>query len=129
MTRNSIVKQMMGLETLFLQILGKIPTYMRAPFLEVDRLVLSTMAELGYHVIGASIDTKDYENDRADLIHLSLEKFRSGIDAGGSIVLSHDIHYQTVEFLTQAILDDVRRRGLVGTLDITPSFLLQPLLN
>ena len=116
MDHNSLVNQMTTMEAIFRQILGnnKTPTYMRAPYLAVDGLVLSTMAELGYHVIGVSVDTKDYEHDRADLVHLSLERFRNEMDAGGSIILAHDIHYHTVEVLVQALLDEIRGRGLTS---------------
>lgn len=104
---------MTQLEAAFRQIIGRAPTYMRAPFLAINGLVLSTMGELGYHVIGASTDTKDYENDHPDLIHRSIEKFRNELSAGGTIVLAHDVHQQTVETLVQAMLDEVRARGLI----------------
>jgi peptidoglycan/xylan/chitin deacetylase (PgdA/CDA1 family) len=40
---------------------------MRPPFLRHTPVVLGAMADLGYHVIGASVDTKDYENDVSGL--------------------------------------------------------------
>ena len=109
----SLVSQMTTLESILRRVIGKFPTYMRPPFLAVDGLVLSTMAELGYHVIGASTDTKDYENDAPDLIHRSIERFRGEFGAGGSVVLAHDVHYHTVNVLVPAMLREVRDRGLI----------------
>lgn len=103
---------MTKLEDAFIQIIGAFPTYMRPPYLAVNSAVLTALGDLGYHVIGASIDTKDYANDDPNLISNSFEKFRNELDAGGSIVLSHDVHQQTVATLTQAMLDEIRARGL-----------------
>ena len=112
MNHDAIITEMSQLESAFMQVMGAYPTYMRPPFLAVDGLVLSTMGELGYHVIGASTDTKDYENNHPDQIHRSIERFRDGMNAGGTIVLAHEIHQQTVDTLLQVMLDDVRGRGL-----------------
>ncbi|OJJ44113.1 hypothetical protein ASPZODRAFT_2113219 [Penicilliopsis zonata CBS 506.65] len=108
----TIVAQMTQLETAFRDILGFFPTYMRAPYLMVNGLVLSIMAEMGYHVIGASIDTKDYENDNPGLIWRSFEKFKSELNAGGNIVLAHDVHEQTVRTLVQNMLSEIYGRGM-----------------
>lgn len=103
---------MRELEDAFEEVVGAVPRYMRPPFLAVDGKVLSAMANLGYHVIGASIDTKDYENNSPDLIFRSFEKFRAELNAGGTIVLSHDVHEQTVYSLTRMMLEEIFARGL-----------------
>ena len=105
---------MTQLEDALKQIVGIAPRYMRAPYFAVNDLVLGAMADLGYHVIDASIDTKDYENDDPALIGNSVKMFKAGLDAGGSIVLSHDVHEQTVHTLVQAMLDEIKARGLTG---------------
>lgn len=87
---------------------------MRPPFLRHTPVVLGAMADLGYHVIGASVDTKDYENDNPDTNWVSFEKFKREVDAGGTIVLAHDAHQYTVEILVDNMLADVERRGLSG---------------
>ena len=104
------------LEDEFLQILGYFPFYMRLPYLVSNDAVLAAMMELGYHVIGVSLDTKDYENDDPSLIWKSFEKFRVELDVGGSIVLSHDTHLNTVEILVENMLQEIRSRGLKGML-------------
>ncbi|PYI03389.1 glycoside hydrolase/deacetylase [Aspergillus sclerotiicarbonarius CBS 121057] len=111
----SIVNEMGSLEYLFRNIIGVVPTYMRPPFLAVDGRVLAVMAELGYRVIGASVDTKDFENNDPWLIYESVRRFVDGVDAGGSIVLAHDTHAQTVFTLTRAMLEEIARRGLFVT--------------
>ncbi|KAJ5221458.1 uncharacterized protein N7469_010345 [Penicillium citrinum] len=109
---SSIISQMTMLEDEFLQILGYFPFYMRLPYLVSNDAVLAAMAELGYYVIGVSIDTKDYENDDPGLIWKSFEKFRLELDVGGSIVLAHDVHMNTVEILVENMLKEIRSRGL-----------------
>ncbi|KAJ5584211.1 Glycoside hydrolase/deacetylase beta/alpha-barrel [Penicillium hispanicum] len=108
----AIVTQMTDLEAAFLRIVGFFPTYMRTPFLHFNDVVLKAMADLGYHVIGASIDTKDFENDSPDLSWRSFQKFRAELDAGGSIVLAHDVHQTTVEVLVDNMLQEIAARGL-----------------
>lgn len=93
-------------------IIGVVPRYMRPPYLAINGVVLGAMADLGYHVISTSIDTKDYENDNPALIANSVNKFNAELNAGGSIVLAHDVHEQTVYTLAKAMLDEVRARGL-----------------
>ncbi|KAJ5937251.1 hypothetical protein N7454_004906 [Penicillium verhagenii] len=106
-----ILAQMTSLEDAFMRILGFYPTYMRAPYLMVTADVLDAMTELEYHVIGASIDTKDYENDHPDDSWRSFEKFRAELDAGGTIVLAHDTHQTTVEILVDNLLAEIELRG------------------
>ncbi|KAJ5272763.1 Glycoside hydrolase/deacetylase beta/alpha-barrel [Penicillium angulare] len=106
-----IVAQMINLEDAFLRILGFYPTYMRAPFLMVTADVLAAMSALKYHVISASIDTKDYENDHPDDSWRSFEKFRAELDAGGTIVLAHDTHQTTVEILVDNMIAEIESRG------------------
>ncbi|KAI9375207.1 hypothetical protein BJX61DRAFT_193579 [Aspergillus egyptiacus] len=109
---DQIVEQMTSLESVFSEAAGVIPSYMRPPYLAANDYVLGVMADLGYHVIGASVDTKDYENDHPDLIGNSIAKFNRELDQGGSIVLAHDIHEQTVRTLAHIMLDEVYERGL-----------------
>lgn len=114
---------MTTLESAFADAVGLVPTYMRPPYLAVNDYVLSVMGDLGYHVIGASIDTKDYENDHPDLIGRSVAKFNRELDQGGTIILSHDIHEQTVRTLTHIMLDEIYERGMMRK----PPFLFMPL--
>jgi peptidoglycan/xylan/chitin deacetylase (PgdA/CDA1 family) len=103
---------MTALEEAFQQILGFIPTYMRAPYLYMNSVVLQAMTDLGYHVIGASIDTKDYENDDPGTSWRSFEKFKVELDAGGTVVLAHDTHENTATVLVDNLLAECDRRGL-----------------
>ncbi|KAB8219022.1 hypothetical protein BDV33DRAFT_117661 [Aspergillus novoparasiticus] len=106
-----IVQQMTKLEEVLQSAMGDIPTYMRPPYFEVNDRVLAVMNELGYKVIESSIDTKDYENDDVTRIYLSYEKFVNELNAGGSIVLAHDIHEQTVVSLARQMMEEVKARG------------------
>lgn len=85
---------------------------MRPPFLRHTPVVLGAMADLGYHVISASVDTKDYEHDDPDTNWVSFEKFVAEVNAGGTIVLAHDSHQYTVEILVENMLAEIEMRGL-----------------
>ncbi|ROT38089.1 glycoside hydrolase/deacetylase [Sodiomyces alkalinus F11] len=95
-------------EMAFRNVFGWIPTYFRAPFLEcsVASGCQGLMNALGYHLIDASIDTKDYENNTPALAQIAKDRFLTGIlqdpaEGGGHIVLAHDVHQQTVTNLTE----------------------------
>ena len=102
------------LESALLQILGYYPTYMRPPYFSTNDLVLQTMGELGYHVVNAGIDTLDWANDSEGAIQTSVQRFIDGLNAGGSIELSHDVHQWTANVLVQAMIDEIKNRGLKG---------------
>lgn len=112
MSYDAVVSQMTDLEQAFVQIIGGFPVYMRPPYLGVDGVVFQAMTDLGYHIIHASIDTKDYENDSPDRIGMSLDKFRAELSAGGNVVLAHDVHQMTVISLVQGMVDEIKARGL-----------------
>ena len=118
--RAAIVSQMRLLESALVQILGYYPTYMRPPYFSTNDLVLRTMGELGYHVVNADIDTLDWANNSEDGIQTSVQRFRDGLDAGGSISLSHDVQQWTANVLVQAMIDEVQNRGLRGA--VIPTF-------
>ncbi|KAH8428393.1 chitin deacetylase [Aspergillus melleus] len=109
---DGIYEQMTRLSAKIRDITGRAPTYMRPPYLEVNDLVLSVLGDLGYRVISASIDTKDYQHDTPWLIDHSYERFVEELEAGGTIVLAHDTHRQTVETLTREMLKGAKMRGL-----------------
>ncbi|KAE8380291.1 hypothetical protein BDV26DRAFT_279654 [Aspergillus bertholletiae] len=115
LSSEQIVQQMTGLEGILQSAMGDIPTYMRPPYFEVNDQVLETMKQLGYKVIEASIDTKDYENNDPTRIDRSYEKFINELNAGGSIVLAHDIHEQTVVNLARRMMEQIKARGLKMT--------------
>ncbi len=102
------------LESALIQILGYYPTYMRSPYFSTNGLVLQTMGELGYHVVHADIDTLDWANNSEGGIQTSVQRFRDGLNAGGSIALAHDVHQWTANVLVQAMIDEIRNRGLRG---------------
>ncbi|KAI9791858.1 MAG: hypothetical protein M1816_003403 [Peltula sp. TS41687] len=110
--RDGIVDQMNLLESALQQIIGYFPTYMRPPYFSTNDLVLETMAELDYHVINADIDTLDWANDSEGAIQTSVQRFKDGLNAGGSISLEHDVHQWTAQVLVQAEIDEIKRRGL-----------------
>ena len=104
------------LQSALTQILGFYPTYMRPPYFSTNDLVLQVMNELGYHVITADIDTLDWQNDNENAIQTSVQRFRDGLNSGGTIELSHDVHQWTARTLAQSMIDEVRSRGLRGML-------------
>jgi len=107
----TIQTQMTKLETAFLNIMGWYPYYMRPPFLSTSALALSTLKTLGYHVINVDIDTLDWQYNTADTIQTAVTNYKKGLDAGGSISLSHDPEYTTAYTLAQTMIDYVKSKG------------------
>ncbi|KAL2861826.1 hypothetical protein BJX68DRAFT_260628 [Aspergillus pseudodeflectus] len=113
---DGIVSEMTSLDAVIRPALGVTPSYMRPPYLEVNDLVLQVMRDYDYRVISTSVDTKDYENQDANaIINTSFQLFLDQLNAGGSIVLAHDIHYWTVASLAERMLEEVNARGLRAT--------------
>lgn len=85
-----VVSEMTQLETALLSIIGKFPTYMRPPYTSYTSETLSILGGLGYHVITYNIDTLDWEYATyGDTTSLGV--FESGLNAGDTISLEHDV--------------------------------------
>ncbi|KAH6969558.1 hypothetical protein HG530_005373 [Fusarium avenaceum] len=108
-TNAAVRTQMTRLEADFLSIVGKWPTYMRAPYFSTNANTLSVMKTLGYHVIGADVDSLDWEYNTPAETDTALKLFKAGITKGGSIALFHDVHQNTVRNLMPKVLDAVKR--------------------
>ena len=108
------------LENALVSIIGKKPTYIRPPYFEANTLVQKTLGELGYHIITADIDTKDYDNDKPDKIKNAVQNFKDGLQRGGTIELSHDVHEWTANVLVQAMIDEVKNKHLKGKTFVSP---------
>lgn len=91
---DAVIAEMTELETALLSIIGKFPTYMRPPYTSYTSETLEILGDLGYHVIVYDIDTLDYDYaDYGDTTSLGI--FESGLDAGGTISLEHDVGSHT----------------------------------
>ena len=87
---------------------------MRPPYFSTNDLVLQVVGERGYHIINADIDTLDWDNDAESEIGESVQRFKDGLQGGGTIELSHDVHQWTANVLVKAMVDEVKGRGLRG---------------
>ncbi|KAK1597242.1 polysaccharide deacetylase [Colletotrichum navitas] len=109
------IAQMTQLEDAMRRIAGFAPRYMRTPYLSCDDACVTDLTNLDYHIIDTNLDTKDYENDTPDTTHISAEMFMNGLSEDASsnsyIVLSHDVHEQTVVSLVQKMIDTLKARG------------------
>lgn len=98
-------------------VLGRIPTYIRPPFLECSTGsgCEETLGDLAYHSISANLDTKDYMYDDPVLIQRSKDRYSSTLSTNSKensyIVLAHDVHEQTVHNLTEYMISLARERG------------------
>lgn len=111
-----MTEQMLYNEQALGSILGYFPTYFRPPYSICSNVCERVTSRLGYHVVYFDLDTADYLNDDAALIHNSKEAWdtatRDTDPATDSFLeIGHDIHYQTVYNLTDYILDSVTRLG------------------
>lgn len=104
---------MTQLEDKLLSIIGKFPTYMRPPYFSYNSVTLSTMVTLGYHVIDANIDTKDYENT-GSTYEVAIKNFQDGLNAQGTITLMHDVHQTTVQKIVPRVLAILAASGKTG---------------
>lgn len=89
---------------------------MRSPYFASNDFTLRTLGELNFHVIHASIDTLDWQNDSQGAIGISVQRFKDGLNAGGTIELSHDVHQWTANTLVQQMINAVKAKGLRGML-------------
>lgn len=99
-------------------IMGSFPTYMRPPYSScLPRSgCREHLGKLGYHIVLYDIDTEDYKNDNLDLIQRSKDIFDDALSSGSPhtkswLVISHDVHEQTVHNLTEHMLQTITRLG------------------
>ncbi|KAI0829960.1 carbohydrate-binding module family 18 [Hypoxylon sp. FL0890] len=112
--KDEMIKNEMALRN----ILGFIPTYMRPPYSSCTEAsgCQADLAALQYHVIYFDLDTADYLNDSPNLIQNSKNNFDDYFedkspDTDDALVISHDIHEQTVHNLTEYMLKGIQSRG------------------
>lgn len=98
------------LEDKLMTIIGKAPTYMRPPFFSYNSNTLKVLGDLGYHVIIADLDTKDYEYEDPTV---PLKTFTDGIASGLGLTLMHDIHQMTVEKLIPSVISLLKQKNKI----------------
>jgi len=77
------------------------PPIFRAPFGAINARVVDISRELGYSILNWSIDTRDWQNRNADIVHRHI--MDHAVD--GAIILLHDIHPTTAEAMHRVIPD------------------------
>lgn len=99
-------------------VLGIIPTYIRPPYISCDYTCAQRLDEMGYHNIYFDVDTVDYWNNDAELIHNAMDNVDTAIAAASwdpsrrsFLLLQHDIHYHSVYSLTEYILNRMAEAG------------------
>ncbi|KAF5025720.1 hypothetical protein F66182_2187 [Fusarium sp. NRRL 66182] len=107
----TIRTEMTRLEDDLINIIGRYSTYMRPPYFSYNNETLRVLAELGYHVIDADIDTNDWQHNTPETFQTAVNLFQQGIDNGGSIALMHDVHQNTVQNVVPAVIDIVLQSG------------------
>jgi peptidoglycan/xylan/chitin deacetylase (PgdA/CDA1 family) len=101
-------------EMALINIIGKYPTYMRAPYIKCSAMsgCLGDMKRLGYHVVDWTVDTTD--TVKPD----DFNAMKSAVDAGlattkqsGSLILiQHDTVRVSALKLTRYILEEIQKR-------------------
>ncbi|KAM5363987.1 hypothetical protein ACJA88_013255 [Fusarium oxysporum] len=113
-----VEQQMSLLSNEFINIIGKYPVYMRPPYFSFNARTLGVLGQLGYKVIIADIDTNDWQYSSFGGAEPSLASYYAGLNDGGSIVLMHDVHQNTVQNILpriiQATLQSGKRAVTVG---------------
>ncbi|TGZ78918.1 glycoside hydrolase/deacetylase [Ascodesmis nigricans] len=110
-----VVRQMVDLETAFVKLIGRIPTYMRPPYLACDTECIKIMKLLGYHIIDTDLDTKDWDHNTPQTNYLAKERVTDALEAAEDdasfIVLNHDVHETTVHSLTPFMIEQFMLKG------------------
>ncbi|KAI1443975.1 carbohydrate-binding module family 18 [Annulohypoxylon stygium] len=112
--KDEMIKNEMALRN----ILGFIPTYMRPPYSSCTKAsgCEDDLTALKYHIVYFDLDTADYLNDSPSLIQNSKDNFDEYFvdkspETDDALVISHDIHEQTVHNLTEYMLKGIQSRG------------------
>lgn len=110
--------QILKNEAALRNVIGAFPTYLRPPYSSCDVAsgCLQHLSQLGYHITTYNIDTRDWRNDDPNAIQKSKDIFDKSLSAAKasgklSIVISHDVHEQTVRNLTEHMLNRVIDNG------------------
>ncbi|KAI5793334.1 hypothetical protein EDC01DRAFT_655925 [Geopyxis carbonaria] len=109
--------EMVKLEMALRNVIGRIPTYMRPPYVSCDAQCLATLGRLGYHVVYYDLDTQDFKNNRPETNQVSKDIVRDYLvrtTVDDYVSIAHDIHEQTVRNLTVYMLDEMVRYGWKG---------------
>lgn len=109
-----VEQQMALLSNQFIHMIGKDPVYMRPPYFSFSDRTLGVLGQLGYKVIIADIDTNDWQYSSFGGAEASVDSYNYGLSQGGSIVLMHDVHQNTVENILPRIIQATRRSGKRG---------------
>jgi peptidoglycan/xylan/chitin deacetylase (PgdA/CDA1 family) len=107
-----VAAEMTQLETALMGIIGKAPTYMRAPYFSCGAACLNVMNSLGYHVIGTDLDVLDWQGS----IQNSRNIFNGALSAASPsdksfIALAHDVHSATVNSIVPYMISTMQARG------------------
>lgn len=110
--------QVLKNEAALRNIIGGIPTYMRPPYSSCtfESGCPDDVEKFGYHIIYFDLDTNDYNNDSPNLIQRSKDAFDRAMAQRDRpdkpfLVISHDVHQQTVYNLTSHILERISQEG------------------
>ncbi|RVX69783.1 hypothetical protein B0A52_06428 [Exophiala mesophila] len=108
--------EMVKLEQALFNIIGKYSNYVRPPYVQCNESsgCLKDLGDLGYHVIGWSIDSSDYrhEND----LDAMIREFDASFDAidpdtGSAIIIQHDTIRKSAIDLTKHIINRAQEKG------------------
>jgi len=114
LTADQIEAEMTELEVAHQAIIGKVPTYMRPPYLATNAQVLSTLEGLSYKIIEVDIDTQDWAEDDIGGVQLSIDWYEGNQTAGGSLSLNHDPYQATADTFVPAIIAYLKGKGLTS---------------
>lgn len=107
--------EMVKLEQALFNIIGKYSNYVRPPYVQCNESsgCLKDLGDLGYHVIGWSLDSSDYrhEND----LDAMIREFDASFDAidpdtGSAIIIQHDTIRKSAIDLTKHIINRAQEK-------------------
>ncbi len=106
LSKEAVIKEIQSTHQKIKELTGMEANLFRPPFGDYGNLLITTCAELNYHVIQWDVDSLDWKDLSASAIH---DRVMKRIKPG-SIVLFHNNGKHTAEAL-EMILHDLRRQG------------------
>lgn len=118
LTPQQVTDQVIKNEIAFSDVFGFFPTYLRPPYgFCSGSTCLSTLGNLGYHVVNWDVDTLDWQENYENSRNIFSAAIKSSNPSTNSFLpLTHDVHYGTVHGFVQFMLDTLHAAGYTTAL-------------
>ncbi len=110
LNNTEITREMTLLSDALKRLINRRPRHFRAPYGATSENVEAILTNLGYRIIGWSVDTNDWRTPETAPNVIDLF---TGIEPNRQIVLGHDTLRMTIEPFTQNLINYIKQKGLI----------------